>query len=116
MAAVFPGADPQTFRPHALHDAGRIWPETNRYVDLVGEGYDVALRAGKPEHGDLLARKVASYALCLVASPSYLRSAPLIQSRADLGGHAGHEEGWRDQDRDRLGRLAGIEALSRALP
>ena len=34
MAAVFPGADPQTFRPHALHDAGRIWPETNCYVDL----------------------------------------------------------------------------------
>lgn len=34
MAAVFPGADPETFRPHALHDAERMWPETNCYVDL----------------------------------------------------------------------------------
>ena len=34
MTAVFPGADPQTFRPHALHDAERMWPETNCYVDL----------------------------------------------------------------------------------
>ncbi|MCW5707465.1 DUF1839 family protein [Shinella sp.] len=34
MAAVFPGADPETWRPHALHDAERMWPETNCYVDL----------------------------------------------------------------------------------
>ncbi len=88
--------------PEDLRGMGGLWasfaaanPEvdlhvsvTNRYVDLVGEGYDVALRAGKPEQGDLVARKVASYVVCLVASPSYLRSAPSVQSRADLGGHA----------------------------
>ncbi|HEV7249816.1 MAG TPA: DUF1839 family protein [Shinella sp.] len=34
MAAVFAGADPETYRPHALHDAERMWPETNCYVDL----------------------------------------------------------------------------------
>lgn len=34
MTAVFPGADPETYRPHALHDAERMWPETNCYVDL----------------------------------------------------------------------------------
>ena len=34
MAAVFSGADPETYRPHALHDAERMWPETNCYVDL----------------------------------------------------------------------------------
>ena len=34
MAAVFPGLDPKTYRPHALHDAERAWPETNCYVDL----------------------------------------------------------------------------------
>ncbi|SDU48876.1 DUF1839 family protein [Stappia sp. ES.058] len=26
--------DPQTYSPHALHDAERIWPETNCYIDL----------------------------------------------------------------------------------
>ncbi len=31
---VFPDLDPQTYRPHALHSAERIWPETNCYVDL----------------------------------------------------------------------------------
>ncbi|MGJ7039996.1 hypothetical protein J2Y63_003254 [Shinella sp. BE166] len=34
MAAVFAGADPETYRPHALHDAERMWPETNCYIDL----------------------------------------------------------------------------------
>lgn len=34
MAFVFPGLDPATYRPHALHDAERMWPETNCYVDL----------------------------------------------------------------------------------
>ena len=34
MAGVFPGLDPTTYRPHALHDAERAWPETNCYVDL----------------------------------------------------------------------------------
>lgn len=34
MTAVFAGADPETYRPHTLHDAERMWPETNCYVDL----------------------------------------------------------------------------------
>ena len=34
MTAVFAGLDPETYRPHALHDAERMWPETNCYVDL----------------------------------------------------------------------------------
>ncbi|WP_442967160.1 DUF1839 family protein [Rhizobium sp. GN54] len=34
VASVFPGLDPATYRPHALHDHERMWPETNCYVDL----------------------------------------------------------------------------------
>lgn len=33
MHAVF-GLDPARYRSHALHDGGRIWPQTNCYVDL----------------------------------------------------------------------------------
>ncbi|MBL8573956.1 MAG: DUF1839 family protein [Hyphomicrobiaceae bacterium] len=33
MTAVLP-LDPASYRPHALHDPERIWPETNCYVDL----------------------------------------------------------------------------------
>ncbi len=32
--AVFPGLDPATYTPHALHASERMWPETNCYVDL----------------------------------------------------------------------------------
>lgn len=34
MAAVFQGLDPAAYRPHALHDSERMWPETNCYIDL----------------------------------------------------------------------------------
>ncbi|KQR76007.1 serine--tRNA ligase [Rhizobium sp. Leaf384] len=34
MQAVFPGLAPETYRPHALHDQERMWPETNCYIDL----------------------------------------------------------------------------------
>jgi len=34
MDAVFAGLSPESHRPHALHDAERMWPETNCYVDL----------------------------------------------------------------------------------
>ncbi len=31
---MFPALSPATFKPHALHDPQRSWPETNCYVDL----------------------------------------------------------------------------------
>lgn len=34
MATVFPGIDPDTYQPHALHSTERMWPETNCYIDL----------------------------------------------------------------------------------
>lgn len=34
MSTVFPALDPVNYRPHALHSAERMWPETNCYVDL----------------------------------------------------------------------------------
>ncbi|WJR69027.1 DUF1839 family protein [Neorhizobium sp. CSC1952] len=34
MTAVFPALDPAGYKPHALHAAERMWPETNCYVDL----------------------------------------------------------------------------------
>ena len=34
MASVFPGLDPDSHIPHALHAQERMWPETNCYTDL----------------------------------------------------------------------------------
>jgi DNA-binding transcriptional LysR family regulator len=61
---------------------------TGRVVDLVGEGFDVALRvASRLEDSTLVVRKAASIALRLFASPLYLarRGTPRVES--DLAGH-----------------------------
>ena len=34
LPTVFAGLDPAAYKPHALHHAERMWPETNCYVDL----------------------------------------------------------------------------------
>ncbi len=48
---------------------------TARYVDLVKEGFDLAVRAGALTDSSLLARKVADTELGLFASPAYLDTA-----------------------------------------
>ena len=45
---------------------------TARYVDLVGEGVDVAVRAGKLRDSGLIARKVGVANWIPIASPAYL--------------------------------------------
>lgn len=57
----------------------RAYPEvtlavdpTNRVVDLVSEGYDVALRAGSLTDSSLVARQLVSASRQLFASPGYL--------------------------------------------
>ena len=46
---------------------------TNRYVDLVTEGYDLAIRGGPLADNGLRAKRLGSGHLILVASPDYLR-------------------------------------------
>ena len=47
---------------------------TDRYVDLVGEGVDVALRIGKLGDSSLVARKLGEIRRVVVAAPGYLKS------------------------------------------
>jgi DNA-binding transcriptional LysR family regulator len=44
---------------------------TNRYVDLFGEGVDIAIRGGTLKSSSLIARRVATNDSLLVAAPSY---------------------------------------------
>jgi DNA-binding transcriptional LysR family regulator len=61
---------------------------TQRRVDLVAEGIDVALRAGpRLEDASLIARKLASSALVLCASPRYLARRGTPRTIADLADH-----------------------------
>lgn len=58
---------------------------TDRVVDLIEEGFDVAIRFGALEPSALRARKLGATASLLCAAPSYLASRPAPRKPADLG-------------------------------
>ena len=59
----------------------------DRVVDLIEEGYDLAVRIGQLEPSTLIARRIASARLLLCASPRYLQQAAPIRELADLARH-----------------------------
>ncbi|MGO4261851.1 LysR substrate-binding domain-containing protein [Lysobacter sp. TAB13] len=59
----------------------------NRNVDLVAEGYDLAIRLGQLPDSGLVARKLEDAMLCVVASPEYLQRAGIPQGLDDLAAH-----------------------------
>lgn len=61
---------------------------TDRNVDLVREGYDVALRMGPLPDTTLVGRALTDLQTVLVASPNYLRRRGAPQAIADLQQHA----------------------------
>ncbi|WP_439892908.1 LysR family transcriptional regulator (plasmid) [Ralstonia sp. 25C] len=60
---------------------------TNRNVDLVAEGFDLAIRLGHLPDSGLVARKLEDAALCLVASPDYLQRSGWPKRLDDLHQH-----------------------------
>ena len=59
----------------------------DRYVDLVQEGIDVAIRFGELGDSQLVARHVGSSARVCVASPAYLAARGTPGEPADLNSH-----------------------------
>jgi len=89
---------PISFGTHALTpaiiDYLALYPEVevdlslnDRVIDLVDEGYEVALRVGALEDSSLIARKLAPYRLQLCASPDYLRRRGVPRQVEDLADH-----------------------------
>lgn len=60
---------------------------SDRTVDLVDEGWDVAIRIGRIEDQSLMARRIAPCRLLVTASPSYLAKRPAPKSISELGSH-----------------------------
>jgi DNA-binding transcriptional LysR family regulator len=85
---------------------------TERMVDLIAEGVDLAFRLGQLKDSSLVARKVLTYRHQLVASPSYLRTSKssagpsgasayhfcLLEARVELDLYSQERKGQRNSD------------------
>ncbi|WP_230354093.1 LysR family transcriptional regulator [Lelliottia sp. WAP21] len=60
---------------------------TNRRVDLVDEGVDLAIRIGDIHQDDLVAKYLCPYRMVICASPDYLARHGTPQTPADLSEH-----------------------------
>ncbi len=61
---------------------------SDRRVELIGEGYDIAFRPGRLPDSSLLAKRVGCSSRILVAAPSYLRGVSAPKQPRDLRNHA----------------------------
>lgn len=59
----------------------------DRKVDIVEEGFDIALRIGRLKSSSLIAKRLAPVRLVLCASPAYLEQYGTPSKPEDLGGH-----------------------------
>ena len=103
-----------TFMQH--HPKVSIELELNdRTVDLIGEGYDMAVRIGTLADSSLIARRITTVQLITCASPEYLRTqgvptvpAQLTAHACLLYGHARHGEwAYRVDERTRNVSVSG---------
>lgn len=74
---------------------------SNARVDLIEDGFDLAIRTGALGDANLVARALPDYRMLLCASPAYLQQHGTPQSPADLAQHHclthlvwGHRQGW----------------------
>ena len=57
---------------------------SDRSVDLIGEGYDLAIRIGHLRPSSIIARHIGEYAFVCCASPDFLRREPAPKTPQDL--------------------------------
>ncbi|MGK0149676.1 LysR family transcriptional regulator [Pseudomonas putida] len=58
-----------------------------RFVDVIGEGFDAAIRIGELDDNRLVAQRLGTYRRMLCASPAYLETHGWPQTPACLSGH-----------------------------
>lgn len=78
----------------ALNDFAAGFPDieldvsfSDRAVNIVDEGFDMAVRVGRPDDSSLIARKLCDVRILVLAAPAYLdrRGVPAVPD--DLAGH-----------------------------
>lgn len=78
----------------ALNDFAITYPDveldvsfSDRVVSLVDEGFDMAVRVGRPQDSSLISRKLCEVRLLVVGAPGYLDKLGVPQRPDDLEGH-----------------------------
>ncbi|MSU91924.1 LysR family transcriptional regulator [Rhodobacteraceae bacterium 2CG4] len=61
---------------------------SDRVVNVVDEGFDLAVRVGRPGDSSLIIRRLCAVRIVVVGAPSYLEHHDAPASPADLGQHA----------------------------
>jgi DNA-binding transcriptional LysR family regulator len=89
----------------------------DRRVDLVAEGFDVAIRVGPLRDSALVARRLQAAPRCACASPGYLARRPAPHRPGELRGHdcigLGAARGPRAWMFERRGRAVTVEPAPR---
>ncbi len=85
---------------------------SNRRVDLIGEGYDLAIRLGRLQDSSLLARRLCDRREYVCASPDYLQRHPMPHTLNELSQHnclVGTSGSWlfQEQGQRRELRVSG---------
>ncbi len=94
---------------------------TDRFVDLVGEGFDCAIRVGYLQDSNLVARRVGTLYGRLVASPAYIQAHGAPETPDEIANHQivmREAETWLFMDGDKIvtvrpqGRFVADNAVS----
>ena len=83
---------------------------SDRYVDLVAEGFDCGIRVGYLQDSSLTARKIGVFPVSLFANPEYLRVHGVPQKPSDLLEHQAILQGtesWKVSDGSRTVIVSG---------
>lgn len=77
----------------ALNDFAGQFPDialdvsfSDRVVSLVDEGFDMAIRIGRPEDSSMIARKLCDVRILILAAPAWLAAHGTPRTPADLAG------------------------------
>jgi DNA-binding transcriptional LysR family regulator len=77
---------------------------TDRFVDIIGEGFDCAIRVGYLNDSNLIARRVGPLTGTLVASPDYIKDHGAPETPDELVSHQALMQGtesWQFVDGDK---------------
>ncbi|EGU29840.1 LysR family transcriptional regulator [Vibrio scophthalmi] len=93
-----------------LHEFLLLYPQldlelnlTNQTVDLIENGYDIAIRLGRLRDSTMIAKRLSSRQLYVCASPDYIQRYGAPHSLSELSHHqclVGSVEYWHFQDKN----------------